>query len=65
MKGKYKHSIEEAVISNKWGDKRWGDFTLIGISKKWFSPTEYEWVLSFFGLDVRIFMKREFKLKNK
>jgi len=57
---RYKHNFEEIVFSNKWKQKRWGDFTLIGISKKLFSPREYEWIVSIFGFDVRILFNREF-----
>ncbi len=59
----YKHRFDEITFTNKWKQRYWGDYTLIGISKFWFSSYEYEWRLCLFGLELRIWMKREF-IKN-
>jgi hypothetical protein len=64
MYTKYKHTFDKLVFTNRWimDGKNWwrsGDYTLIGICRFGFSPTEYEWRLCFFGLEARIWMKRE------
>lgn len=62
MKAHYKHSFDRLLFGNRWlrpkYDKR-GDWLVIGIYKKYFSPIEYEYLISFFGLECRIWMKRE------
>jgi hypothetical protein len=64
---KYKHKFDRVTFTNKWTYHRslrhWGDYTLIGLSKFWFSSYEYEWRLCLFGLELRIWMKREL-IKN-
>ena len=63
MKRKYKHSFEKVVFRNRWSllkYQRCGDWVIIGIQKWWFSPTEYEYRIGFFGFDCRIWMKRTF-----
>ena len=61
MRTKYKHSFNRLIFTNRWkqtGKMRyWGDFTLIGISKYWFSTTAYEWRLHFIGLELRFWME--------
>jgi hypothetical protein len=56
-----KTKFQSVIFTTKWKDKYWGDFTLIGISKIWFSVYEYEWRLSFFGFDIRFWFKRQFE----
>lgn len=67
MKSKYKTKFDSLNIWSRW---RWSKYkglvmddsncTLIGIGKRWFSPTEYEFILAFFGLEIRIWLKREY-----
>jgi len=60
MKRRYKHKLDEIVFTNRWKQSCWGNYTLIGITKYWFSFSEYEWRLCFFGFELRFWMKREF-----
>lgn len=65
MRTKYKHRFDRVVFNNRWLQKYPPDnYTIFGLSKFWFSSLEYEWRLSFFGLEMRIWIKREF-IKTK
>lgn len=59
---KYKHICERVVFSNRWKKlilDRGQSWVIFGLSKDFFSPTEYEYRISFFGFDIRIWMIRE------
>ena len=63
MKGKYNHSLDRIVFRNRWGmpkHQRCDDWLIFGFEKWYFSPTEYEYRIGFFGFDCRIWMKRKF-----
>lgn len=63
MHTKYKHHFDRVIFNNRWRMRpisRPEDWVFIGVSVRWFSPSEYEYVISFFGFDVRIWMKRTF-----
>lgn len=60
-KTKFKHYFHGVCFENRWmitNYNRNGDWTIIGLSKWWAGPTEYSYSVSFFGLTMRIWMKR-------
>jgi len=62
-KTKYKHSFDTIIINNRWMKpfySRTDNWVYLGISTRYFSPTEYEYAIHFFGIDIRIWMKREY-----
>lgn len=62
MRTAYKHKFDRIVFNNRWAKPFWhrsDDWTIIGIRKHWFGRNEYEYTISFFGLDIRIWMIRE------
>jgi hypothetical protein len=64
---RYKHRLDRIVLNNRWRKpfySRSDNWTIIGISTRWFSTTDYEWIISFFGLDLRIWIKREYLTPN-
>ena len=63
MNRKYKIRFKEVIGHNRWKrakHQRNGDWVIIGISRQFFSPTEYEYRINFFGFDIRIWLEREF-----
>jgi hypothetical protein len=53
-----KLNITKLVVNNRWKKPfydRKSSWTYFGLSKSYFSGTEFEYVLHFFGLDVRLF----------
>jgi hypothetical protein len=63
MKTKYTHKFDRIVFNNRWKRphySRSGDWILIGIGRRLFGVFEYEWVISFFGFDLRIWMKKDY-----
>ncbi len=38
--------------------QRNGDWVIIGISRAFFSPKEFEYRINFFGFDIRVFFER-------
>lgn len=55
------------MFNNRWSMpfySRPSNWVIVGISKEWFSPKEYEYRLSFFGLYGRVWFKREDKKYN-
>ena len=59
---KYTHKFDGFFINNRWKAKSYmrnGTWTVFGLSTKFFSPTEYEWVISLFGIDFRFWFKRK------
>lgn len=68
-KQKYHHSFDRIVFANRWKFSKYrglmidmaSDWTIIGIAERWFSPTEYEYILAFFGFEMRIWIKREWR----
>ena len=62
MKRRYKHKFDRIVTHCDWFKKPWQKIQpelILGVSRRYFSPTEYEYQFGFFGLMVRIWMKRE------
>lgn len=60
-KTKYKHKFERLIFNNRWATPYWhrsGNWLVIGIDTQYFSPTEYEFKIGFFGFELRIFMIR-------
>lgn len=61
-KRKFKNYLKRVCFENRWmipDYNRNGDWTILGISKWWLSSTEYSYSICFFGLSMRIWMKRE------
>lgn len=58
---KYRHSFDRVLFENRWKSpfySRHANWLIIGISTRYFSTTEYEYRIGFFGFDLRIWMKR-------
>jgi hypothetical protein len=58
---RYNHSFDRIVINNRWKRKwysRSDNYCYLGIGKRYFSPTDYEYYISFFGIDIRVFIKK-------
>lgn len=63
MSKSYKTVIDRVMVENRWkrpNFSRSGDWTIIGIRERYFSPTEYEIIFCFFGYDIRVWLKKEF-----
>jgi len=61
-KTKYKHTFDTLVINNRWRTPIWSrssDWVIFGLRTRYFSPTEYEYSLCLFGIDFRLWFKRE------
>ena len=59
---KYKHKFDTVFFMNRWKRPLWdrsGSWVILGLAKDYFSPTEYEYRIAFFGFDIRIWMIRE------
>ena len=59
---KYKSKFDTIVINNRWKRpvySRSDNFQYFGFGKRYFSVKEYEYVISLFGIDIRIWMTRE------
>jgi len=51
----YIHKFDRIVINNRWRlplHSRSSEWVYIGIWTRYFSPTEYEYVISLFGIDI-------------
>ncbi len=62
MRTKYKHTFDECYFENRWRLKRYqrtGDWLVVGIDLRWFSPNEYAWRISLFGLQWTFWFKRD------
>ena len=58
---KTKTKIEKIFIQNRWKRKKYelrGTRTLIGWSIFYFSPSEFEYVFSLLGFDLRIWFRK-------
>lgn len=58
---KYKHLFQKITINNRWNKpyyQRNDDWIIFGISKKFFHTTKYEYMISLFGIDIRIWFER-------
>ena len=63
MNKRYKDSLENVFINNRWRQKKYmrnGSWVIFGFSKSFFSPNKYEWRIHLFGIDIRFWMNREF-----
>lgn len=38
-------------------EHRLGDYTLLGIRRRWYDPFEYAWILCLFGIELLIVFK--------
>ena len=59
---KYKHRFDTIVLVNRWNIPFWdrsSNWIIFGFGKNYFSTTEYEYRIGFFGFDVRVWMIRE------
>jgi len=59
---KYKSKFDTIVINNRWKRpyySRGDSWVYFGFSKRYFSTNDYEYVISLFGIDIRIWMTRE------
>ena len=68
MRSKYKTSFDSISVNNRWKMpyySRTEDWTIIGISEKWFSPTLWRIGFSFFGIDVNVWFKRNYTHKHE
>ena len=66
-KTKYKHKFDEFIFTNRWAlpfYSRPSTWVIIGLGRRYFSPTEYEYYLSLFGLDFRFWFKKELISKD-
>ena len=55
--------IDRVMVENRWkrpSFSRSGDWTIIGIRQRWYSPTEYGIIFCFFGYDIIVRLKKEF-----
>lgn len=62
MKGYYKHHFDRWYFENRWRQTKYQqpcDWTIVGISIRYASPTEYRYQISFFGLSINLWFKRE------
>lgn len=64
-KFRYTHAIDRVMFYNRWKYNKYvglhtdsSDYTIIGIGTRSFSPTEYEYIIAFFGFDLRIWIKK-------
>ena len=58
---KYKHKFDCLIINNRWkrpSYSRSSEWVFIGIGQRYFSPTEMEYYISFFGIDFRFWFDR-------
>lgn len=64
MKRTYKYSFDTMYFGNRWSDPvyhRNSDWTIIGISTRWFSHYEFSYDLCFLGFECHIWIKRKTK----
>lgn len=65
MRRHYKHSFDRLVFENRWRRRFWNrssDWTIVGLHKRWFNHEEYEYQICFFGLMLRVWMKRKIRI---
>ena len=66
MKACYTHHFDRISLQNRWKYNKWrglhidfaSDWTILGIAQRFFSPLEYEYIIAFFGFELRIWMIR-------
>lgn len=59
----HKHKIDRIHFYNRWKYPKYSrpcDWTIIGISTWWSSPESYSYRIGFFGLELRIWIHRQF-----
>ena len=59
--GKYKHKFDKIKFRNRWKiDEmfRPDDWNILGLSKRWTSNELFRFSISFFGLEILIWIKR-------
>jgi len=60
---KEKISFNEIIVYNRWLYNKYQrncDWVIFGLSVCWFSPERYCYKISVFGIDLKIWFKREF-----
>lgn len=60
MKTKYRHVFDEIKVYSRWKWKHCSrdcNWVIFGISKRWFSSSEYSYALHLFGIDIKIWFK--------
>jgi hypothetical protein len=65
MKPKIKY--DKLCIQNRWKQKKYArnsEWTIIGISTRWFSPTNFCYRFSFFGLELSFWFLRKFSNRS-
>jgi hypothetical protein len=56
---KYKHALKEVRFNNRWTQRYPpSDWTIIGLARWWFGPTEYCYKLCLFGFDLQIWFEK-------
>lgn len=61
-KKRYHKRFDRIHFYSRWSHKYPpDDWTIIGIAKWWFGPEDYSYRICFFGLELRIWIKREFR----
>jgi len=65
-KFRYSHRLDRIKLYNRWTYNKWrgltiesSDWTVVGIAQRYFSHEEYEWLICFFGFEIRIWMIRK------
>jgi len=61
--GKYKISFDRIMFTNLWTyENRYNrsDWLILGVAKWWFSSSQFEYRISFFGLMIRVWLTRKF-----
>ena len=59
----YKNNFDRITIHNRWKEPLWnrsGDWIIFGLYKFWFSEEAFEYRIAFFGITIRIWIKRTF-----
>lgn len=65
---KYKHKFDGFYLNNRWKRpyySRPSEWVIFGLSTRYFSPDEYEYKISFFGIDFRFWFKLIHNGENK
>lgn len=58
MTNKTKFKYDKTYFTNRWRERHpHCDWVIIGLSKRWFSPFEYSYKISFFGFDAMLWFK--------
>jgi hypothetical protein len=67
MRTKYKYSFDAIKLKNRWAMpyyQRNGDWLILGISKHYFSSSEFEYRIAIIGFEIHLWLKRSLKYEN-